>query len=61
MPFLFLLYVVAFTDRNARRLIVHRDPAGSVYKSVIAYAEQERVASAAAPGTEINVAALLRA
>lgn len=45
-------------DLNAHRLVVHRQPAGSVYKSVVAFAEQERVASLAAPEREILVAEL---
>jgi len=45
-------------DLNGRRLIVHRQPEGSVYKSVVAYDEQERVAPLAADGREIPVADL---
>jgi Uma2 family endonuclease len=40
-------------DLNGRRLIVHWDPSGSVYKSVVACGEQERVASLAAPEREV--------
>jgi Uma2 family endonuclease len=46
-------------DLNGRRLIVHREPGGSVYKSVIAYSEQERLAPLAAPEREVLVADLL--
>jgi Uma2 family endonuclease len=46
-------------DLNGRRLIVHRDPSGSVYKSVVAYNEQERVTPLAAPDREVLVADLL--
>jgi Uma2 family endonuclease len=46
-------------DLNGRRLIVHRDPRGSVYKSVVAYSEQERVAPLSASESEVLVADLL--
>jgi len=46
-------------DLNGRRLIVHRDPSGSVYKSVTEYGEKERMAPLAAPEHEILVADLL--
>jgi Uma2 family endonuclease len=46
-------------DLNGHRLIVHRDPSGNIYKSVIAYNEQERVAPLAAPRGEVLVADLL--
>jgi hypothetical protein len=46
-------------DLNGRRLIVHRDPSGSVYKSVGACDEPERVAPLAAPEDEVLVADLL--
>src|SRR5215471_6819752 len=46
-------------DLNGRRLIVHREPADSVYKSVVAYSEQERIAPLAAPEREVVVADLL--
>src|SRR5258708_787473 len=36
-------------DLNGRRMIVHREPEAGVYKSVVAYAETERVAPLAAP------------
>ena len=36
-------------DLNARRLIVHRQPANGVYDSVIAYSESEMVSPLAAP------------
>ena len=44
-------------DLNGRRLIVHRDPTSGLYKSVVAYSDQERVA----PGRELLVADLLAA
>lgn len=46
-------------DLNARRLVVHREPAKGVYKAVVAYDEHERVVPLAAPGREITVADLL--
>jgi Uma2 family endonuclease len=46
-------------DLNARRLIVHREPARGVYKAVVAYDEHERVALLAPSGREIAVADLL--
>lgn len=46
-------------DLNGRRLIVHREPSGSVYKSVVAYGESESVAPLAAQ-REVAVADLLR-
>ena len=48
-------------DLNGRRLIVHRDPSSGVYKSVVAYSDQERVAPLSAPGRELLVADLLAA
>ena len=45
-------------DLNGRRLIVHRDPSGSVYKSVTAYTEQERIAPLGATKSEMLVADL---
>ncbi|MBV8847089.1 MAG: Uma2 family endonuclease, partial [Bryobacterales bacterium] len=46
-------------DLKGRRLIVHRNPSGSVYRSVVAFSGQERVAPLAAPDREIAVADLL--
>ena len=43
-------------DVAARRLIVHRDPSEGLYRSVIAYAEQETLAPLAAPHSEFRVA-----
>jgi len=45
-------------DLNGRRLIVHRNPSGSVYKSVSAYAENETVAPLTAPDRIISVSDL---
>ena len=42
-------------DLNGRRIIVHREPAAGVYKSVVAYNENEQVASIAAPGQSLSV------
>jgi Uma2 family endonuclease len=36
-------------DLNGRRLIVHRDPAGGRYQSIVAYGEREQVSPLAAP------------
>jgi Uma2 family endonuclease len=46
-------------DLNGRRLLVHRQPSGNVYKSVIAYSEQERVAPLAAPESAVLAASLI--
>jgi len=46
-------------DLNGRRLIVHRNPSGSVYKSVVAYSEKEGVSLLAAPDRQVPVADLL--
>jgi Uma2 family endonuclease len=43
-------------DVAARRLIVHRDPRESLYRSVTAYAEQEALAPLAAPLSEFRIA-----
>ena len=43
-------------DVQARRLIVHRDPQGGQYRSILIYTEQESVAPLAAPGHEFKVA-----
>ena len=42
-------------DINSRRLIVHRDPQGGVYRSITAYTESERVSPLAAPQAELRV------
>jgi Uma2 family endonuclease len=42
-------------DLTARRLIVHRDPRGGQYQSVMAYGEQEVVAPLAAPDAALTV------
>jgi Uma2 family endonuclease len=47
-------------DVNGRRLIVHRDPAGGKYASVIVYHEHESVAPLAAPGSMFRVADAFR-
>jgi Uma2 family endonuclease len=46
-------------DLKGRRLIVHGNPSGGVYKSVVAYSEQERFTPLGAPGRELAVADLL--
>jgi len=46
-------------DLNSRRLIVHRDPSGSVYKTVVAYSESEGVAPLSSQ-QEVLVIDLLR-
>lgn len=43
-------------DIAARRLIVHRDPREGLYRSVIAYSEQEAVSPLAAPANQFRVA-----
>jgi Uma2 family endonuclease len=42
-------------DLFARRLIVHRDPRGRQYQSIMAYGEQEMVAPLAAPDAVLKV------
>lgn len=42
-------------DIAGRRMIVHRDPRDGRYQSVVAYAEDERVASLATPQSELQV------
>jgi Uma2 family endonuclease len=42
-------------DIPARRLIVHRDPQGGLYRSVAAYQSHEAVAPQAAPESEFRV------
>ena len=46
-------------DLQGRRLIVHRDPSGDSYRSVIAYGEHEQVASLSAPQFHIQVGDIL--
>ena len=45
-------------DINGRRLIVHRDPTPTGYRSVVAYGESEKVTPLAAPDHELLVAAI---
>jgi len=47
-------------DVTARRLVVHREPAGSRYLSMTAYAEHETVAPLALPSAEFRVADAFR-
>jgi Uma2 family endonuclease len=47
-------------DVAARRLVVHREPAGGRYVSVAVYGEQETVAPQGAPHTEFRVADAFR-
>jgi len=42
-------------DLNARRLIVHREPEGDGYRSVVAYSEAEKVAALGAAEAELLV------
>jgi Uma2 family endonuclease len=44
-------------DTEQRRMIVHREPTGGKYDSVIVYSEDEGVAPLAAPESEFRVAA----
>jgi len=44
-------------DLQNRRMIVHRDPIGGKYTSIIAYAEHESVSPLAAPQSEFRVGA----
>ena len=48
-------------DIRGRRLIVHRDPGGGIYSSVMAYGEMETVSPPAAPGALFRVADVLPA
>jgi Uma2 family endonuclease len=43
-------------DTEQRRMIVHREPAGGKYGSVIVYSEDEGIAPLAAPESEFRVA-----
>ena len=45
-------------DESGRRLIVHREPTLTGYKSVIAYSESEKVAPLAAPQNELEIGKL---
>ncbi len=47
-------------DLESSRIVVHRDPQGDAYASVIAYREDEAVNTLATPGAEIRVADLLK-
>jgi len=42
-------------DVAARRLIVHREPLNGRYQSVVAFSEEERVATLAAPERDVRV------
>ena len=42
-------------DVTGRRVIVHRDPVGDVYRSIVPYGEDVRVATVGAPGREVRV------
>lgn len=44
-------------DVKKRRLLVHREPAGGKYASIVEYREEESVAPLAAPKSEFRVAA----
>ena len=45
---------------EGRRMIVHRDPAGDGYRSVLAYGEHEFVTTLAAPSNEVRVGEFLK-
>ena len=47
-------------DVEGRRLLVHRDPAGDGYRSILAYGEHEYVSTLAAPSTEVRVGEFLK-
>jgi Uma2 family endonuclease len=47
-------------DLNRHRLIVHREPVGGKYTSVVEYLEHESVGPLAAPQSEFRVAAAFR-
>lgn len=42
-------------DVTGRRLIVHREPGTSGYRSVVAYSESEKVAPLASPNSELSI------
>ena len=46
-------------DINARRMVVHREPEAGVYRSVIAYGEEESVTPLAAPSAALRVGDVL--
>ncbi len=46
-------------DVDGRRLIVHREPVEGRYQSVVAFGEEERVATLAAPERDVRVGDLL--
>jgi len=46
-------------DVAGRRLIVHREPLDGRYRSVVAFTEDERVTTLAAPEQDIRVGELL--
>ena len=48
-------------DLNAWRLIVHREPDGEAYRSVVAYSDAEKVAPLGAPQSEVLVGEMLSA
>jgi Uma2 family endonuclease len=43
-------------DVAARQLIIHRDPREGLYRSVLAYSDEEKVTPQASPGHEFRVA-----
>ena len=47
-------------DVKGRRLLIHRDPEGDGYRSVLAYGEHEFVTTLAAPSTEVRVGEFLK-
>ncbi len=46
-------------DVQGRRFLVHRDPAGGAYRSIVAFSENEPVSPLAAPEASIRAADLL--
>ena len=42
-------------DLLGRRIIVHRDPAGGRYRSIVAYGEEELVAPLAFPSASLRI------
>lgn len=47
-------------DVEGRRLLVHRDPAGDAYRSILTYGEHESVGTLAAPAIEVRVGDFLQ-
>lgn len=47
-------------DVKGRRLLIHRDPAGDGYRSVLAYSEHEYVRTLAVPSTDVRVGEFLK-